>query len=72
MRKHKAKVSLRENNFQRIQDERIAKEAVLITAAQTNTDLAIPLAELQNDIADAAAILIDNPIGIPQSVDRHT
>ena len=27
----------------------------MITAAQTNTDLTIPLAELQNDIADAAA-----------------
>ena len=55
LRKHEAKVSLRDNNFQRIQDARIAKEAVLITAAQTNTDLTIPLTELQNDIAYAAA-----------------
>ena len=55
LRKHEAKVSLRDNNFQRIQHARIAKEAVLITAAQTNTDLTITLAELQNDIADAAA-----------------
>ena len=53
--KQEAKVSLRDNNFQIIQDARIAKEEVLITAAQTNTDLTIPLAELQNDIADAAA-----------------
>ena len=53
LRKHEAKVSLRDNNFQRIQDARIAKEAVLINTAQTNTDLAIPLAELQNDIVDA-------------------
>ena len=55
LRKHEAKVSLRDNNFQRIQDARIANEAVLITAAQTNTDLTIPLAELQNDKEDAAA-----------------
>ena len=55
LRKHAAKVSLRDNNFQRIQDERIANEAVLVTAAQTNTDLTIPLAELYNDMADAAA-----------------
>ena len=53
LRKHEAKVSLRENNFQRIQDERIAKETVLITAAQTNTDLTIPLAELHNDKVEA-------------------
>ena len=53
--KHEAKVSLRDNNFQRIQDARKAKEAVLITAAQTNSDLIITLAELQNDIADAEA-----------------
>ena len=44
LRKHAAKVSLRDNNFHRIQDARIAKEAVLITAAQTNTDLAVALA----------------------------
>ena len=43
LRKHEAKVTLRDNNFQRIQDASIAKEAVLITAAQTNTDLTIPL-----------------------------
>ena len=55
LRKHAAKVSLRDNNFQIIKDARISKEAILITAAQTNTDLAIPLAELHNDIADAAA-----------------
>ena len=55
LRKHKEKVSLRDNNFQRIQDARIANEAVLITAAQTNIDLTIPIAELNNDIADAAA-----------------
>ena len=55
LRKHEAKVSLRYNNFQRIQDARIAKEEVLVTADQTNTDLTIPLAELQNYIADAAA-----------------
>ena len=53
--KHAATVSLRDNNFQRIQDARIAKEAVLITAAQTNTYFTIPFAELQNDIVDAAA-----------------
>ena len=46
LRKHAAKVSLRDNNFQIIKDAMIAKEAVLITASQTNTDLAIPLAEL--------------------------
>ena len=50
LRKHAAKVSLRDNNFQIIQDARIAKEAVLITAAQTKTDLTITLAELQNEI----------------------
>ena len=55
LRKQESKVSLRDNNFQRIQDASIAKEAVLITAAQSNTDLTIPLAELQNDLADAAA-----------------
>ena len=55
LRKHEAKVSLRDKNVQRIQDARIAKEAVLRTAAQTNTDLTIPLAELQNYIADSAA-----------------
>ena len=55
LRKHEAKVSLRDNNFQRIQDARIAKEAVLITAAQTNTDLTSTILELQNDIADVAA-----------------
>ena len=54
LRKHEAKVSLRDNNFQRIQDARIAKEAVLIIADQTNTYLTIPLAELHNDISDAA------------------
>ena len=55
LRKHAAKVSLRDNNFHRIQDARIAKEAVLLTAAQTNRYFAIPLAELQNYIEDAAA-----------------
>ena len=34
LRKHEAKVSLRDNNFQRIHDARIAKEAVLTNAAQ--------------------------------------
>ena len=46
LRKHEAKVSLRDNNFQRIQDARIANEAVLITAAETNTDPTLPLADL--------------------------
>ena len=55
LRKHAAKVSLRDNNFQRIQDARVAKEAVLITVVQTNTDLTIPLAALQNGIEYAAA-----------------
>ena len=39
LRKHEAKVSLIDKNFQRIQDARIAKEAVLITADQTNIDI---------------------------------
>ena len=43
LRKLAAKVSLRDNNFQRIQDARKAKEAVLITAAQTNSDIIITL-----------------------------
>ena len=55
LRKHEAKVSLRDNNFQRIQDARIAKEAVLITVAKKNTNITIPITELQNDISDAAA-----------------
>ena len=53
--KHAAKVSLRDNNFQRIQDARVAMEAVLITVVQTNTDLTIPLAAFQNGIEYAAA-----------------
>ena len=77
LRKHEAKVSLRDNNFQRIKDARIAKEVVLITASQTNTDLTITLAELQNDIVpeeliNINIILINNPIGLPRSVDCHT
>ena len=43
LRKHEANVSLRDNNLQRIQDAMISKESILITASQTNIDLAIPL-----------------------------
>ena len=46
LREHAAKISLRDNNFQIIQDARISKEAFLITVAQTNTDLTITFAEL--------------------------
>ena len=55
LRKHAEKVSLRDNNFQIINDARIAKEAVLITADQTNIDITIPLAELQYEISYAAS-----------------
>ena len=45
LRKHEAKVSLRDKKFQRIQDASIFKEELLMTAAQTNIDLTIPLTE---------------------------